>query len=178
MRPFFNLFFSIAIPVCIIFFIIATLYFSKNYELTEAIKLGVIAGFISGLGVSLITASTLLFTKKIRKEDTTTTKSESPLVQEPSSEPIDNSMILLMDRELAFEVALHSIIDQNIGKVTQGSKDEGTIGIHTPEQSINLTVSSLTKHTSQLRVKANLYNTSVEKIINYLKLKEQSFLQY
>ena len=83
-----------------------------------------------------------------------------------------------MNRELAFEVAIHSIIDQNIGEVAKGSKREGTISIHTPEQMIGISISLLTKHTSVLEVKADAYNMSVQQIINYLKLKEQSFLQY
>jgi hypothetical protein len=179
MRGFINLFLSIALPLFVLFFIAATFYFSTNYELDKALKLGTIAGFLSALAFSFIITSILMSIRKIRKRHMDITHPESHIVHNTTSTgPINKKLMLLMDRELAFEVALYSIIDQNIGEVTKGSKHEGTINIHTPEQIINLSISPLTKHTSQIKVKANSYNESIKQIITYLKLKEDSFLKY
>ena len=178
MRPFLNLLFSIGLPISALFVIAATIYFSLNYNLDKAIKLGVLTGFIIGLGFSFIMSGVLLIMRKVRTKHIYMTQPESHIVHESTNGPIDKKLLLLMDRELAFEVTIHSIIDQNIGKVTTGSKRNGTISISTPEQMIGISISSLTKHTSQLEVKADAYSENVQQIINYLKLKEQSFLQY
>ena len=178
MRAFINLLLSLVLPISLLFFVVATIFFSMSYDLDKALKLGILAGFILGLGFSIIMSSILLTIRKVRVKHIHMTQPDSHITHEASNEPIDKKLILLMDKELAFEVALYSIIDQDIGEVTKGSKRKGTISIYTPEQMIDISISSLTKHTSQLKVKADSYNMSVQKVINYLKLKEQSFLQY
>jgi hypothetical protein len=178
MRVLINLFFSIILPISALFIVAAIIYFSISYDLNKALKLGVLAGFIIGFGFSFIISVILFIIRKIREKHILMTQPESHIAHESTNGPIDKKLMLLMDRELAFEVALYSIIDQNIGEVSKGSKREGTISIYTPEQMINLSISTLTKHTSQLEVKADAYNMSVQRIINYLKIKEQSFLQY
>ncbi len=178
MRPYINLLFSIGLPISVLFVVVATIYFSLNYDLNKAIKLGMLSGFITGVGFSMIMAGILLIMRKARSKHIQITQPESHIHHESTTGPIDKTFMLLMDRELAFEVAIYSIIDQNIGEVTNGSKRKGTISIHTPEQKVNLAITSLTKHTAQVEVKADAYNMSVEKIINYIKLKESSFLQY
>ena len=116
--------------------------------------------------------------RKLRTADSQKTELEIDIVYASSNGPVDQKLILLMDQELAFEVAIHSIIDQDIGDVSQGNKRKGTISISTPEQMIEIAISILTKHTSQVKIKAETYNSSVEQIIHYLKNKEHSFLQY
>jgi len=178
MKALINLFLSIILPISTLFIIISIIYFSINYDLDEALKLGILAGFIIGLSFSVIMSGVLLIMRKVRTKHMQMTQPDSHIRHESTNDPIDEKLILLMDKELAFEVAIYSIIDQNIGEVTKGSKHEGTIDIYTPEQMIGLSISPLTKHTSQLEVKADSFNTSVQQIISYLKLKEQSFLQY
>jgi hypothetical protein len=178
MRPYLNLLFSIGLPISALFVVAATIYFSLNYDLDKAIKLGMLTGFLTGAGCSMVIAGLLLFLRKVRDTHIEKKQPQSKIVQESTNEAVDTKLILLMDRELAFEVVIHSIIDQDIGNVNEGDKRKGTISISTPEQMIGIAVSSLTKHTSQIEVKADAHNTSVEKIINYIKLKENSFLQY
>jgi len=141
MKKFTNLLFSMAFPIFILFFIVATIYFSTNYDLDKALKLGILTGFVLGLGFSFIMTSIIIVMRKVRKKHMDITHPESRIVHTPSTGPINKKLILLMDRELAFEVALYSIMDQNIGEVTKGSKHDGIINIHTPEQIINLSIS-------------------------------------
>jgi hypothetical protein len=178
MRHYLNLLLSIVLPISVLFVIAATFYFSLSYDLGKALKLGTIAGVLTGVGFSTIMAAILLILRKVRTKHIEITHPESHIIHEPSNGAIDKKLMLLMDKELAFEVAIHSIIDQNIGKVTKGSKRQGTISIHTPEQIIHIAISSLTRHTSKIELKAAAYNNKVEQIINYIKLKENSFLQY
>ncbi len=178
MRPYLNLLFSIVLPISTLFVVVSTIFFSLNYDLGKAFKLGTLAGVLIGVGFSVIMAGVLLIIRKARTKHIQITQPESHILHESTNGPIDKTFMLLMDRELAFDVAIYSIIDQNIGEVIKGSKQKGTISIHTPEQMINLAVTSLTKHTTQVEVKADAYNMSVQKIVNYIKLKESSFLQY
>ncbi len=178
MRVYLNLFLSIVLPVSVLFTVASTVYFSIHYDLDKALKLATLTGVLLGTGFSVVMAGILLIMRKARTKHIQITQPESHILHESTNGPIDKKLMILMDRELAFEVAIHSIIDQNIGEVTKGSKRKGTISIHTPEQMINLAITSLTKHTAQIEVKADAYNMSVQQIINYIKLKESSFLQY
>ena len=178
MRPYLNLLFSIGLPVSVLFVVAATIYFSLDYDLDKAIKLGMLTGFLTGVGFSMVIAGVLLLLRKVRAPHIEDTQAQSKIVHESTNEAVDTKLILLMDKELAFEVVIHSIIDQDIGDVSEGNKRKGTISISTPEQILSIAVSPLTKHTSQIEIKADAYNTSIEKIIHYIKLKENSFLQY
>jgi len=178
MRPFINLFLSIGLPLSALFFVAATIYFSINYDFGQAVKLGTLTGFFAGVASSIVITGILLLLRKTRSSNIEESQYQSNINDDVADEAVEEKLMLLMDRELAFEVAIHSIIDQNIGKVSKGSKHNGTISISTPKQMIDISISALTKHTSQLEVKADAYNISVQQIINYLKLKEQSFLQY
>ena len=178
MRPFINLFLTIGLPLSALFVVAATIYFSLNYDLDKAIKLGMLSGFLTGVGFSAVTTGILLLLRKIRSTDMEESQYQINIDDDVADEAVEEKLMLLMDKELAFEVAIHSIIDQDIGEVAKGSKLNGTISISTPKQMISISVLPLTKHTSQLEVKADTYNTSVQQIINYIKLKEQSFLQY
>jgi hypothetical protein len=92
--------------------------------------------------------------------------------------PIDRQLMLLMDKELAFEVSLYAITDQHIGKISHEDRNKGSILIHTPKESISLAISPLTRHTSKMEIKANTDSKNVQRIITYLKAKERSFMDY
>ena len=178
MRPFINLFLTIGLPLSALFVVATTIYFSINYDFGQAIKLGTLTGFFAGVVFSVVITGILLLLRRIRSTDMEESQYQINIDDDVADEAVEEKLMLLMDKELAFEVAIHSIIDQNIGEVAKGSKHNGTISISTPEQMIGISISSLTKHTSQLEVKADAYSASVQQIINYIKLKEQSFLQY
>ena len=91
---------------------------------------------------------------------------------------IEQKMILLMDRELAFEIALYAISDQNIGTLTESVIGEGHITVKNDNEVLQLTISSLTRHTSQVVIVSEINSNAAKKIISYMKEKEHSFLQY
>jgi hypothetical protein len=182
MRAFINLFLTILLPVSILFIIIAIFYFLTNYDLTKAIRLGTVSGMLTALGFSFILAIIVFIVRSLRlfrRENTTETIQENSIVDSPTLHTaIDKKVMLLMDKELAFEVSVYAILDQNIGDIVNGDKSKGSIAVRTPEESISISVSSLTKHTSQVMIKANFYSSHIKQIIHYLKLQEHSFIQY
>ncbi len=179
MRAFINLFLTIVLPISTLAIIIAVIYFSTDYDLTKALRLGTLTGVFTGIGLSLLITLVLLIMRKIR---TVTYHPQNNDMQKENSispkGPVDQKIILLMDKELAFEVSLYAVTDQNIGEITHGDKRKGSISISTPYESITLLISTLTKHTSEIEIKANRYNSHIQQLIHYLKTKELSFMDY
>jgi len=205
MQKFINLFLTLVLPVSILFIILASIYFSMNFEMNKAIKLGILTGVLSGVGFSVLMASVLLVMRKIRhnthqkeniypKNDAEEVKTDTNSEDLPSSEKasdttsektvyptdqlMDQKFMLLMDKELAFEVALYAIMDQNIGEISNANKNKRSIIIHATNEVITLSVTSLTKHTSEVLITAMPDSKNVQNIISYLKEKEHSFLDY
>jgi len=176
MRVFINLFLTIILPISVVSIVIAVIYFSTDFDITKALRLGTLNGLFVGIGLSLLITLVLLILRKIR---TTVYHPKSQTAQYTSSNgPVDQKIILLMDKELAFEVSLYAVTDQNIGEITHGDKHKGSISISTPYESITLLISALTKHTSEIEIKANRYNDHIQQLIHYLKAKELSFIDY
>ena len=195
MQKFINLFLTLVLPVSILFIILASIYFSMSFEMNKAIKLGILTGVLGGAGFSALMASVLLVMRKIRhnahqKEkiypkndpEKVKTNANSDTASEktvyPADKPIDQKFMLLMDKELAFEVALHAIMDQNIGEISNADKNKRSIMIHATNETITLSITSLTKHTSEVLITATPNSKNVQNIISYLKEKELSFLEY
>ena len=179
MKVFINLFLTIIPLAGILFSIISIIYFSTNFELDQAIKLGIIAGVLIGLVFSILMSIFLLIMRKIRII--------SPIAQKvkvkketiiPINVPTEKQVMLFMDKELAFEVSLRAIADQDIGNVTNNDKGKGSIDIRTLDEGIAISISALTKHTSEIKIKASAYSKKVQQIIDYLKIKEYSFMDY
>ena len=178
MRAYFNVFLSLIVPVSILFILLAVGYFMLEYDLSKALKIGVLSGFM--IAVLLTSVIALLFIlirqSKLKKSEMRT---DEEMHQEIEEGPLDKKLLLLMRKETAFEVAIQAIIDQGIGEVSKESrKKKGNITVYTPEQTIKMQVSKLTKNTAEIEIKAETYTESVQSIINYLKAKESSFLQY
>ena len=108
---------------------------------------------------------------------TTITTPTRPIIAS-DDKTIEQKMILLMDRELAFEIALYAITDQNIGTLTESVTGAGHITVKNDDEILQLTISTLTRHTSQVVIVSEINSTLVKKIISYMKEKEHSFLQY
>jgi len=178
MRAFFNLFLSLVLPVTVLFIVLATGYFTLDYDLGKAFKLGTLTGFITGILFSAVMATVLLFMRKARVAHSIKNDPHSAITHEFENGSIDKQFILLMDKVMAFDILIQSIIDQKLGEVGKGNKRQGTITVHTPEQSIDISVAKLTEHTSQVHIKAEAYSEPLKQIINYTKIKEYSFLQY
>ncbi len=92
---------------------------------------------------------------------------------------IEQKLMLLMDKKLACEVALYAITDQNIGEITtQESKEKSIITVQAKNENIQITITPLTRHTSQVILKTVRKSKYTHNIISYIKEKEHSFLQY
>ena len=185
MRTFLRLFLNLLMPISMIIAIGSVAYFSVDYSFTKAMKLGVLSGVLLGLGISFIAALFLLITRrggkpvqepvKVHKETNRKTK-EVPVGTQNS---IEHKLMLLMDKKLAFEVALHAVTDQNIGEITtKETKESSIIILHTQEETIQITITDLTRHTSQVILRTKRNSKYNQNIISYIKEKEHSFLQY
>jgi len=113
---------------------------------------------------------------------TTDTSSTETLADEQNiavdDKSIEQKMMLLMDKDIAFEVALHAISEQHIGILTKSINEEDNITIKNDDEVLHLTISTLTRHTSQVSIKSEINSVAAKKIIRYMKDKEHSFLQY
>ena len=178
MRAFFNLFLSLGVPVSALFIAIGIGYFLQDYDLSKALKLGTLSGFISAIVFSLFMAAILLLMRKVRTVRDAKSDQKSTIAHTPVNGTLDKTFILLMDKVIAFEILVHSVIDQKLGNIKHGEKGERAITVHTPEHTIDISVIQLTNHTSEVKIKASTYSPSVQKIINYTKMKELSFLNY
>ncbi len=179
-------------PISMIITIVSVAYFSVDYNFTKAMKLGVLSGVLLGLGISFIATLFLLITRKVGKPAQETMKVHQEInhkikktdqktkdvpVEIPNS--IEHKLMLLMDKKLGFEVALHAITDQKIGEITtKETKENSMIILHTPEETMQISITPLTRHTAQVILKTERNSKYDQKIISYIKEKEHSFLQY
>ena len=112
------------------------------------------------------------------------TTQETILEKEPfthidtTNDRVTRKIMLLMDKELAYEVALQAITEKNIGILTDNTQSEGNISVHSIHEMIELSIVSLTRHTAQVTIESQKNSKNSEIIIKYLKEKELSFLQY
>jgi len=202
MRSYFQLFFSLLVPLSGLFVIVAVLYLKIDHELTKAIRLGVLVGFLLAVSLSLVLPIFLLImrrskhTQQKRKKRKHKAKIASmqqsltdslPLAKKvvDSLDPIElidtsivQTIMLLMDKELALDVAYYAISEEKIGTLTENKNEESHITVKNGEDIIELTITSLTRHTSQVKVLSKSKSASTKKILTYMKQKEYSFLQY
>jgi len=167
------------LPISALFIIIAVTAFLTQYSLSQALKLGVLSGFLSALVFTILITAVLLIKRKVHYAHRLKNHPEMGIRHQSSNGPIDKSFILLFDKAMAFDIAIQAIIDQKLGEVSKGSsKRKGVLSLYTDEQTIEMKVDPLTKHTTEFTIKADAYSESVQALINYLKLKEQSLLNY
>lgn len=179
-------------PISMIMTIVSVAYFSVDYNFTKAMKLGVLSGVLLGLGISFISTIVLLIKRRVgkpaqetmqvhkeidRKPKETDQKTKEVPVEIPNS--IEHRLMLLMDKKLGFEVALYAITDQKIGEITtKETKESSMIILHTLEETMQIIITPLTRHTAQVLLKTERNSKYDQKIISYIKEKEHSFLQY
>jgi len=207
MRAYFQLFFGLLVPLSGLFIVTSIIYFNIGYNFTKALRLGVLSGFFIAIAVSLFTALFLLIMRRGKKpqksilkrrrkthpETTQNIKETVPTTDTHSDastiiptrpviasddKTIEQKMMLLMDRDLAFEVALYAITDQNIGTLTESVTGAGHITVKSDDEILQLTISTLTRHTSQVTITSEMNSKAAKKLIRYIKEKEHSFLQY
>jgi len=206
MRSYINIFLTLVMPMSILFTAVATVYYSTGFAFSKAIRLGTITGVLIGVSVSLLLALILIIIRIIRNsekksvvlspvfapgktsivldptiyEKKTQTVQKIPLQNEKPIhlDEIEEKFMLLMDKELAYEVSLNAINHGKIGDIIHKNKDEGSILLRTKDEEIRLSISSLTKHTSEIKISSTIDNISMKHIISILKEKEHSFIQY
>ena len=139
--------------------------------------------------------STLKKKKKVHSEATQVPKKETPTADEKGNtststpmtkktvlatdeKTIEQKMILLMDKELALEVLLSAISEQHIGVLTSDSNNDTQMTVKNDNELLQLSISTLTRHTSQVVITSEINSKAAKKIIHYMKEKEHSFLQY
>lgn len=186
MRAYMQIFFNILMPISMIMTIGSIAYFNLDYTFTKAMKLGVLSGVLIGLSISLIVALFLFVRGRGQKTvqqpmsvHKNIHRSNKDISLETQQNFIEQKLMLLMDKKLAFDVSRYAIIDQKIGDITTSDTKENTnITVRTPEETIYITITSLTKHTAEIILKTVKNSDYVNKIISYIKEKEHSFLQY
>jgi hypothetical protein len=195
LRTFVNLFLSLIFPIGVLFTVVATLYYLKEFELGKAIKLGVIAGMLSGIAFSLL-ISILINMKRafqIHRYQRLHTKehaaSSSLASRQQTGHPShvahsndtyfpkkgEKRFMLLMDYDVAYEVALYAVESQKIGLIQKADKQQGEIVLQQRGRLITVKLSKLSPHSSQIIVQGM---EDMERFIDTIKEKEFSFLDY
>ena len=197
MRAFLNIFLRLLIPVSFGVAALLTLFFTVEYSFTQAMSLGVLYGLFSGIIVTVILSIALLLlrrgtenidnnqkkiqTQKDIKVDEDLPQIKSSLdknINENVKKGMDHKLMLLMNKELTFEITLIAFKNQFSRSLTTQNIDEGSIDVKTHDGVISISIVPLTKHTSQVTINSISNSKYIQNIIFFLKEKEHSFLQY
>lgn len=92
--------------------------------------------------------------------------------------PPDDQIMLLMNKELVFEVIISGTKKHITRSIVKHNIDKGTISIKTRNEFISINVKPLTKHTSEISINTVKDSKYTQELILFLKEKEQSFLEY
>lgn len=197
MKSYFNLFLILVMPLSVLFTAISFVYFSLDFTFSKALRLAILAGVLISVAFSIVMATVILVIRTIQFKkfhtQTLDTKYHNPAIfehnlqitqtednenNEKQMETVEEKLMLLMDKELAYEVSLFSISHQKTCEVIYKNKKDGTILIHNEEKEIRMNITSLTKHTAQIIMQSTIDNVSIKNIISIIKEKEHSFIQY
>ena len=205
MRIYINIFLTLVMPLSIIFTIISIIYFSSSFDFAKAMKLGILAGFLSSVAFSFLLSLIIIIIRTIRRyQFTSLIKSKeynkvtipiqkNPTIYQKKNQTIDyrhlnasegntaaivETFMLLMDVDLAYEVSLASLEKNEIADTINENKKKKSIHLRAGNEEIYIKISSLTRHTSQVLISSNINKDTIKKIITLLKEKEHSFIQY
>ena len=205
MRVYINIFLTLVMPLSIIFTIISIIYFSSSFDFDKAMKLGILAGFLSSVAFSFLLSLIIIIIRTIRRyQFTSLIKSKeynkvtipiqkNPTIYQKKNQTIDythlnasegntaaivETFMLLMDVDLAYEVSLASLEKNEIADTINENKKKKSIHLRAGNEEIYIKISSLTRHTSQVLISSNINKDTIKKIITLLKEKEHSFIQY
>jgi hypothetical protein len=162
-------------------------YYSLEFSIAKASRIGTLYGFIIGVVLNIIPA--LFVAKRIKQDEnmqqttTSTQKKQFPkehtnVSQKPTSSSFIKEMYLLLDKEMAFDVALQSILNQSLGILLNTNKHRGAFSVRTTHQTIDFEIQPLTRHTSKVNIKVQKQNDTFKDILKYIKEKEASILTY
>ncbi len=198
MRTYIRLFINLLLPLTLLFTAASVGYFTFDYSLSKAFNLGILSGVVIGISISLVMAFLLLMFRKIPKREKVQKeeKIDAPIHVETEAAPIrkvtkakrhpkqENSLskeikcMLLMDKELTFDVILNALKNQKECTLSKSDPKKGTMTIQTKDGIIQTTITALTQHTSQIILQTEDNAKQIKNLISQLKEKEHSFLQY
>ena len=162
-------------------------YYSMDFPLEKATKIGTLYGFMVGVVVNIIPAFLVMLrlNKELETPQVEPKKAKQPLKKEHTNVPNNTlsisaikEMYLLLDKEMAFDLSIESITQQSIGSLLSSNKHRGAFSVRTEHQTIDFEVQPLTRHTSKLNIKAQKQNDTFNDILTYIKNKEASVLTY
>jgi uncharacterized membrane protein len=188
MRPFLHIFSVLLIPVSLIIAVLLTLFFTFEYSFTQAMSLGVLYGIFSGVFVTIILSFAFILFKeskeriqnkrKMKQNEKDMQENADLIHNENINKGIDHKLMLLMNKELTFELILTMIKKQVSHSITTHNVNKGSIDIKIHGETISVAITPLTKHTSQIVINSMRSSKAIQDILSFLKEKEHSFLQY
>lgn len=196
-RAFINLFLLLMPPLGALSATVLTLFYLKDYELGKAVKLGIVDGLLLSIALSLLLALLILVKRSFQiyryrqlhtREQGDTSYLEEEMYENDapqvanstatnlsSSKETERHFVLLMDYDVAFEVALYAIESQRIGIIQKASKKRGEIVIQQRGNYIPIKLSRLSRHSSEIAI-GRMDNITA--FIQAIKEKEFAFLKY
>ncbi len=205
MRLFFTLFIPVTIVIAALLTLYFTVEYSFSQAMSLGVLYGLFSGIAVTIILSI--ALLVLRGGKINMENTfkkapkekeskdNNSKKNEELIQTEVSpnqnitnhvqksnssiaKGMDQNLMLLMNKELTFEIILTALKNQFSRSLTTQDSEKGSIDIKIEDESISIAVSPLTKHTSQVIINGTNNSKYIQDIVLLLKEKEHSFLQY
>jgi len=194
MKSYINIFLTLLMPLSILFTAISVVYYTMDFAFSKAIKLGIVTGVLSGTVFSLLLALIILLSRKVQSSKPKV--QNKPIVNVETipkifkehqksfdtniikPQAMEKKFILLMDKELAYEVSLHSMQSQDIGEIIYQNKDKGLILLKDDLKELKMDITTLTKHTAEILVTSTLDHKLITDIMTHIKNKELLFLKY
>jgi hypothetical protein len=179
------------VPTTALIIAIFIAYYTTIFSINRAINLGILYGFISGLAINLIPAISMMskinnmvikdkkkeqekeLIEKVKEQNTSSTSNH--LLSSKNSE---QSLYLLLNREQTFDLFTNIIIENSLGTILNSDPRHGILSVRTEHQTINFDIKPLTRHTARADIKAQKYNLNLQKILQVVKEKERSYLNY
>ena len=199
MRPLIHLYFAFLLPVSLVIALFFIFYFTIEYNITQSITLGILYGLFTGVFVTFIVVIAIVLLRKSQNnflakfkitekenkidekaEETEQESSPDPKIKEKEhvQEEMGPRLMLLMNKELTFGIILTIIKKQITHSITKHNIDKGSINIKINGEIISISITALTKHTTQVKINGINNEKHIQSIVSFLKEKEHSFLQY
>jgi len=188
MKKFLQAYSYTLVPIVGLIIIMFIIYYSTQFSIEKAIRIGTLYGFLLGIVVNILPAS-IVFVKlnnykpenNVKKHHKKVSKSEQDSLSTnvPKSQAsFMQELYIIMDKEMAFDMSLQSILEQSLGTLLNTNKHRGVFSVRTKHQTMDFEIQQLTRHTSKINIKAQKRNDTFDKILNYIKSKELSMLTY
>jgi len=204
-RLFFTLFIPVTLLIAVVLTLYFTVQYSFSQAMSLGVLYGLFSGIIVTMILTIALLSLgggklnmqNIFKKTPKEKESTDndskqheelTDDKAPINQNVTKDVqqnntnltkgIDQKMMLLMNKELTFEIILSTIKNQFSRSLTTHNSEKGNIDIKIQDETIAIAVTPLTKHTSQVIINGTNNSKYIQDIVSFLKEKEHSFLQY